>query len=694
MLLGSMSAFAATVVPVLWTGGGLDAGTTGAGQAARITSDYLGNVAVVSGPAGGREMAVTSYTAGGNLRWRRSVSPASGTFQGDWIVAAPDGDLLAVGHNVTSSGRPIAITLVRYATDGTLRWRVDIARTLPSVGRLVVDGVGDAYLVFNSLGDGQDIQLHKYNGSGVLVWAQTLATTPGANDTASSLALSPDGAEVVLTGSVSGGATWITASYNALTGTRRWLVTAAEGVAALDVVLDGSNAYVTGQGNVGTTGYLSVIAYDRASGLRRWRTDKKPTDATSAAGLRMALAQDGSVIVTGQAARGFLDWYTVAFQSTGVARWEAVRDGGLSTDEIPAAVLAVSDGTTVVTGRGGPPLPGGYIQGVAAGYDANGALLWEAFAAQATVWGVALPNNDVCATGGYDALVTCWRPRPPSPPSAPSGLAATLATGAISLTWQDNSDDESSFTVERSEFTPNGWTGFVPIATLATNVTSYSDSLYTSTSYEYRVRASNSAGNSAYSNTASISVLSGNAPPAAVILAAPTSGTAPLNVIFDGSHSSDLDGSVVRWTWTFGDGTSGTGVATSHVYPAPGTYTVTLRVTDNLGLSSFATATTIAVTAPQPPSAPSVLTATAQSKSSIRLQWTNTTADQTEVTIERCQAAGCSNFAQIATVAGTATTYTNTGLSSRTNYTYRVRSRNAAGYSPYSNSASATTPKK
>ena len=41
-------------------------------------------------------------------------------------------------------------------------------------------------------------------------------------------------------------------------------------------------------------------------------------------------------------------------------------------------------------------------------YSPNGTLLWEAFARLATVWGAALPNGDVCATGGYDALITCW----------------------------------------------------------------------------------------------------------------------------------------------------------------------------------------------------------------------------------------------------------------------------------------------
>lgn len=117
-------AVAATTLPVLWTAGGLSAGTDSAGQAARIATDASGNVAVVSGPSGGRDLAVTSYTATGSLRWRGVVSPASGTFVGDWVVAAPNGDFVAVGHNVTSRGQPIAISMVRYASDGTLLWRL------------------------------------------------------------------------------------------------------------------------------------------------------------------------------------------------------------------------------------------------------------------------------------------------------------------------------------------------------------------------------------------------------------------------------------------------------------------------------------------------------------------------------------------------------------------------------------------
>ena len=404
---------AATQIPVLWTAGGLSAGSDSAGQAARIASDASGNVAVVSGPSGGRDLAVTSYTSTGSFRWRSTVAPGIGTFVGDWVVAAPNGDFVAIGHNQDSHGRPIASTMVRYDSNGTLLWRVDLSASFfPAVARLVVDAAGNAYVAWSAVGSGLFVQ--KYSPSGGLLWSQQDSSTGGGYAVATSLALSPDGSDVAVTGSISGGATWITAVYNATTGIRTWQVAASEGTAARDVVVDATRVYVTGQGvtNPGTPEmeyHLTVVAYDRATGARLWRTDKKPADATDAAGLWMAMAPDGSLVATGQTNRGFLDWYTVAFETTGAVRWEAVRDGGLNTDEIPRGLLVMADGTTVVTGRGGPNLPGGYWPGVTAGYGPSGTLLWEAFSAMETTWATALPNGDLCASGGYDAFITCFR---------------------------------------------------------------------------------------------------------------------------------------------------------------------------------------------------------------------------------------------------------------------------------------------
>ncbi len=54
-------------------------------------------------------------------------------------------------------------------------------------------------------------------------------------------------------------------------------------------------------------------------------------------------------------------------------------------------------------------------------------------------------------------------------------------------------------------------------------------------------------------------------------------------VPFDGSGSSDPDGTIDFWDWDFGDSNIGSGETTTHVYASVGTYTVTLTVEDDDG---------------------------------------------------------------------------------------------------------------
>lgn len=86
-------------------------------------------------------------------------------------------------------------------------------------------------------------------------------------------------------------------------------------------------------------------------------------------------------------------------------------------------------------------------------------------------------------------------------PAAPSLLKARGAsTTEIDLTWKDNASNETQVLIERK---PLKGGSFVQVGTAAANATAFTaGGLAPNTPYEFRVRAANSGGNSAYSNVA------------------------------------------------------------------------------------------------------------------------------------------------------------------------------------------------
>ena len=87
------------------------------------------------------------------------------------------------------------------------------------------------------------------------------------------------------------------------------------------------------------------------------------------------------------------------------------------------------------------------------------------------------------------------------PPQSPTNLNVASSTYTqIDLSWQDNSNNESGFTIERSD-DANSWS--IVADSLPANSTGYSDNTVSAgMTYYYRLFAFNSAGSSGYSNTA------------------------------------------------------------------------------------------------------------------------------------------------------------------------------------------------
>jgi parallel beta-helix repeat protein len=71
----------------------------------------------------------------------------------------------------------------------------------------------------------------------------------------------------------------------------------------------------------------------------------------------------------------------------------------------------------------------------------------------------------------------------------------------------------------------------------------------------------------------------------------PYNGFVLQKITMDGTHSYDLDGTIVDYRWDFGDGTTGNSSTPTHIYYANGTYTITLTVVDNDGNNGTNTTT-------------------------------------------------------------------------------------------------------
>ncbi len=129
---------------------------------------------------------------------------------------------------------------------------------------------------------------------------------------------------------------------------------------------------------------------------------------------------------------------------------------------------------------------------------------------------------------------------------------------------------------------------------------------------------------------------------------------------------------------------------------AGGTYTFRVRAANAAGLSGASNAATTTTprptTVPTPPAAPSGFQAQAVSGTEIQLSWTDNADNEDGFRIEALNERRA--YQEIRTVAANTTSLQITGLMAGGTYTFRVRAFNAAGFSAYSNTASATTPRQ
>ena len=170
------------------------------------------------------------------------------------------------------------------------------------------------------------------------------------------------------------------------------------------------------------------------------------------------------------------------------------------------------------------------------------------------------------------------------PPEQVTGLTVTNEDGTLKLTWNDAYDNVgvSHYNIYR-DYDDD------PFISLNTE---YDDTdVFTGQTYTYQVSAVDKAENEGLRSEPKDCTSTGsNNPPVAVIESESYCCFLGEGIIFDGSNSYDPDVNIISYSWDFGDGNIGAGEVVSHVYEQVDTYTVSLTVTDNDGISNTSTA--------------------------------------------------------------------------------------------------------
>ena len=336
-----------------------------------VTGSSLGG-----GSAGSLDYATVAYqgATGARLWVARYNGPSSRTDSAASIAVRPDSAIVVVTGSSygTATGDDYATVAYSTATGAQLWARryngpgngADQARavTVSPTGRVFVTGAS-----YGGSGRLADYATVAYRGgTGAPVWVARYNGPSSRTDRASSLAVSPDDARVVVTGfsySISHGNDYATVAYNTVTGAQLWAAryngpgNGADAASAVAVSSSG-RVYVTGSslggGSAGSLDYATV-AYRGGTGTPVWvaRYNGPASRDDQATAVAVSPADDG-VFVTGSSDGGTAtggDYATVAYSTAGARLWAGRYDGpagpqGPATDA--ASALAVSRNAALV----------------------------------------------------------------------------------------------------------------------------------------------------------------------------------------------------------------------------------------------------------------------------------------------------------------------------------------------------------
>ena len=339
-------------------------------------------------------MAQAAAGPGAQLWAKLYNGPGNSSSQAFSVTTSPDGSTVYVTGGSGDNGTADYTTVAYNAATGAQRW---VSRYNGGVTAFSVAVSPDGSTVFvtgySAAGtqSGFDYATVAYNAAtGAQRWAKLYSGLGNEGGQAFWLAVSPDGKTVFVTGA-SGVANndaedYATVAYNAATGAQRWAkryngpINSGSTAYSVAVSPDGKTVFVTGDTRNAASGSdFATVAYDAATGAQLW---VKLYNGGGFSGNNppklVAVSPDGkTVFVTGDVAGPSYDYATVAYNAaTGAQLWAKRYDGPGHNDDVAESVaVSPTGGTVYVTGYSdGVNLQPDYA--TVAYNTATGARLW------------------------------------------------------------------------------------------------------------------------------------------------------------------------------------------------------------------------------------------------------------------------------------------------------------------------------
>jgi len=381
---------------------------------------------------------------------------------------------------------------------------------------------------------------------------------------------------------------------------------------------------------------------------------------------------------------GTLSWTDNSLSETAFIV-EKSQDGGATWAEVSQVERPLSDLNTT----------GEVLSYVDVAFAAGDQYRVAALNVVGDTWDYANPGLNEIIAGGFPTVTTrseyVYVTDVSSVPADPTNLTATLEVGPqVSLAWQDNSNNETSFVIERSA----DGVVFSELAIVGVDTTTFVDNtVQPDKTYTYQVKAANPTGDSLYTDPASVSLPAIPADP--TTLGATVVSSAQVDLTW-ADNATNEDGFVVERsddggaTWNVIVQPAVDAIAYSDTSVLPNTTYLYRVFAFNISGNSLPTNVAQAITPNIVPADPTNLTAIAVSSVRVDLAWADNASNEDGYVIER--SVGGAAFSVLATVGVNTSSYVDNTVQAGQTYGYRVYAFNATGNSAYSNEATVTTP--